>query len=130
GRIVNRRAVGNDHENPALLGALDEAVVRPQQRFAVDVLLEDAFAQHQAEGLSRAPPGRLPRLVGYWPQGIQSSRIGRLPGIDPGLARLATLPHTGGEAEDLDLHAATLERARQDVAGHRGDRDRPAAHRA
>ena len=39
----------------------------------------------------------------------------------PGLAALAALPGAGGEAEDLDLHAATLQRAREDVGADRGD---------
>jgi hypothetical protein len=46
------------------------------------------------------------------------------------LARLPALPGLGGEAEDLDLDAAALQRAGEDVGAGRGDRDRPAAHRA
>ena len=49
GRIVDRRAVRNDHQDPPLLGPGDQPVVRPQQRLAVDILLEQPLAHHQAE---------------------------------------------------------------------------------
>src|SRR3546814_20586915 len=61
--VVDRRAVGDHHQDAALLGARDQAAVRPQQRLAVDVLLQDALAQHQAEVLAGAPPGRVGGLV-------------------------------------------------------------------
>src|SRR3954451_6418448 len=47
--IVNRRAVGNHHQDAPLLGTSEQALVRPIQRLAVDVLLQQAFAHHQAE---------------------------------------------------------------------------------
>jgi hypothetical protein len=37
--------------------------MRPDQRLAVDVLLEDALAQHQPEAAPGAPPGRVGRFV-------------------------------------------------------------------
>jgi hypothetical protein len=43
---------------------------------------------------------------------------------------LTALPGARGEAEDFDLHAATFQRARQNIGRHRSDGDRPAAHRA
>ena len=129
-RIVDRRAVGDHHQDAALLGPAEQAVMRPQQRLAVDVLLEDALAQHQAEVLAGAPPRRVGRLVDDVAQIVEPAGIGRLAGGDPALARLAALPRPRGEAEDLDLDAAALQRARQDVGAHRGDGDRPAAHRA
>jgi len=45
-------------------------------------------------------------------------------------ARLPALPRAGGEAENLDLDAAALQRARQNVGAGRGHRDRTTAHRA
>jgi hypothetical protein len=61
-RIVDRRAVGDHHQDAALLGAGAQAFVRPDQRLAVDVLLEDALAQHQPEATPRAPPRVLASL--------------------------------------------------------------------
>src|SRR5665213_4273324 len=57
--VVDRRAVGNHHQDLALLGAPEQPLVRPVQRFAVDVLLEQTLAHHQPEILSRAPPRRV-----------------------------------------------------------------------
>jgi hypothetical protein len=129
-RIVDRRAVGDHHHDLALFGARQQAVVRPQQRLAVDVLLEDALAQHQAEVLAGAPPRRVGRLVDDVAQVVEAARVGRLAGAEPLLAALAALPGARREAQDLDLDAAALERAGQDVGAHRRHRDRPAAHRA
>ena len=65
-----------------------------------------------------------------WRRSLSRPGIRRLAGREPVLARLPALPGARGEAEDLDLDAAALERARQDVGAGRRDRDRPAAHRA
>src|SRR6478735_1334727 len=56
----------------------------------------------------------------------------RRPGCGGGpiLAALPALPRPRGEAENLGLHAAAFERAREDVGADRGDADRAAAHRA
>ena len=107
-----------------------QALVRPVERLAVDVLLEQALAHHQAEVLARAPPRRVGRLVDDVAQIVEPAGIGRLAGGEPMLARLPALPGARGEAEDLDLDAAALERARQDVGAGRRHRDRAAAHRA
>ncbi len=104
--------------------------MRPVERLAVDVFLEQAFAHHQAEILARAPPRRIGGFVDDVAQVVEAAGIGRLAGGEPMLARLAALPGPRGEAEDLDLDAAALERARQDVGAGGGDRDRAAAHRA
>ena len=130
GRIVDRRAVGDHHQDAALLGPAEQALVRPVERLAVDVLLQQALAHHQAEILARAPPGRVGGLVDDVAQVVEAAGIGGLAGLQPGLARLAALPGARGEAEDLDLDAAALERAGEDVGAGRRDRDRPAAHRA
>src|SRR5690242_11148900 len=55
--IINRRSVRYHHQDPALLSACQQALMGPVERFAVDVLLEQTFAHHQAEILARAPPG-------------------------------------------------------------------------
>jgi hypothetical protein len=46
------------------------------------------------------------------------------------LADLPALPGTGGEAENFDLDAATLQRAGENVGAGGGHRDRSAAHGA
>ena len=75
-------------------------------------------------------PGRVGGLVDDVAEVVEPAGIGRLAGLQPRLARLAALPGARGEAEDLDLDAAALERAGEDVGAGRGDRDRAAAHRA
>src|SRR5450631_717406 len=97
--------------------------MRPIERLAVDVFLEQALAHHQAEILARAPPRRIGRLVDDVAQIVEPAGIGRLAGGEPLLARLPALPGARGEAEDLDLDAAALERACQDVGAGSGDRN-------
>ena len=104
--------------------------MRPVERLAVDVLLEQPLAHHQREVAPHAPPGRIGRLVDDVAEVVQPARVRGLAGPQPFLARLPALPGAGGEAEDLDLHAAALERPRQDVGAGRRHRDRTAAHRA
>ena len=86
-------------------------LVRPHQRLAVDILLQQALAHHQAEILARAPPGRVGGLVDDVAQVVEAAGRRRLAGLQPFLARLAALPGAGGEAEDLDLDAAALQGA-------------------
>src|ERR1700722_14063357 len=57
--IVDRRAVGNHHQDLALLGTAEQALVRPVQRLAIDIFLEQALAHHQPEILPRAAPWRV-----------------------------------------------------------------------
>uniref|UniRef100_A0A0N5A5N4 LigA n=1 Tax=Parastrongyloides trichosuri TaxID=131310 RepID=A0A0N5A5N4_PARTI len=130
GRIIDRRAVRDDHHDLPRLGPGQQAVVRPFQRLAVDVFLQQALAHHQAQVLLGPAPRRIGALVDDVAQVVQAARIGRLAGADPGLARLAALPGAGGEAQDLDLDAAPLQRPRQDVGADRRDHDRAPAHRA
>src|SRR5262249_58207549 len=82
------------------------------------------------EILACATPGRIGRLVDDVAQIVEPPRIGRLARRQPRLARLPTLPGPRGKAENLDLDAAALQRAREDVRACGGDGDRPAAHRA
>src|SRR5262245_3842588 len=49
--------------------------------------------------------------------------------IQPSLASMAALPRAGGEAENLDLDAAALERARKDIGAAGRHHDRAPAHR-
>src|SRR3569833_2944895 len=49
GRIVDRRAVRDHHQDAPLLGPPDQPVVSPAQGLAVDILLEQPLAHHQAE---------------------------------------------------------------------------------
>src|SRR5580693_1313867 len=103
--------------------------MRPDQGLTVDVLLEDAFAQHQSEAAPGAPPGGVGRFVDDVAKIVEPPRVGRLAGGNPALARLPALPRARRKAEDLDLDAATLQGAREDVGAHRRDGYRPAAHR-
>src|SRR5256885_14909858 len=108
-RIINRGAVGDDHKDATLLAALAQPVVRPDQRLAVDVLLEDALAQHQPEAAPGAAPGGVGGFVDDVAQIVEAPRVGRLAGGDPALARLPAFPGACRKAEDLDLDAAAFE---------------------
>ena len=123
GGIVHRRAVGNHHQDAPLLGAGEQALVRPIHRLAVNILLQQALAHHQPEVAARAPPWRVGRLVDDVAQVVEAPRRLRLARLQPRLAGLAALPGAGGEAQNLHLHAATLQRARQNVGagGRHGD---------
>src|SRR6185503_9109524 len=118
------------HQDLALLGAREQALVRPIERFAVDVFLEQSLAHHQAEILARATPWRVGRLVDDVAQIVEPAGVRRLAAREPGLARLPALPGTRREAENLHLYAAALQCARQNIGAGRRNGDRPAAHRA
>ncbi len=112
-------------------GRAQQALVRPQQRLAVDVLLQQPLAQHQAEVLARAPPGRVGRLVDDVAQVVEAARdCAACPrratarGYCPPFQARVVKPRIS------TFTRAALQRARQDVGAHRGDGDRPAAHRA
>ena len=100
----------------------------PQQGFAVDVFLQKALAHHQAEVAPCPAPGRIRGLVDDVAQVVEPAGCRRLARTDPALPRLAAFPGLGGEAEDLDLHAATLQRARQNVGTSGGNGNRTPAH--
>ena len=129
-RVVDRRAVGDHHQDAPRLGPPGQPAVRPFQRLAVDVLLEQPLLHHQPEVRPRPPPRRVGGLVDDVAQVVQPAGQRRAVRGEPGLAALPALPGPGGEAEDLDLDLAALERAGQHVGRDRRDRDRPAAHRA
>jgi hypothetical protein len=128
--VIDRRAVGDHHQDAAVFGAGENAAVRPEQRLAVDVFLEQALAHHQAQVLARAAPGFVGLLVNNVAQVVETARMSRLATGQPGLARLAALPRAGGEAEHFGLDPAAFQRARQNVGADRRDRDRTPAHRA
>ncbi len=128
--VVDRRAIRDHHQNAALLGPGDQARVRPGQRLAVDVLLQQPLAHHQRERALGAAHRRVGLLVDDVAEIVQAAGAARLAGRQPLLARLPAFPGPRREAEDFDLDAAALERARQDIGAARRHHDRPAAHGA
>src|SRR5471030_681919 len=103
--------------------------MRPVERFAVDVFFQQPLAHHQAKVFARPPPWSVGALVDEMAQIVEAAGGWRLAGLQPGFARLSALPGAGGEAENLHLDAAALERARQNIGAGRRDRDRASAHR-
>ena len=110
--------------------ASQKAMVRPQQRFPVDVLLEDALAQHQAQALPGAPPRLVGPLVDDVPEVVETPGVRRLALRQPQLPRLAPFPGPRREAENLDLDSAALQGAGEDVGARRRDADGTPAHGA
>ena len=104
--------------------------MRPEQGLAVDILLQEALAHHQAEVAAGAAVGLVGALVDDVAEVVEAAGAGGAAGGQPRLAALPALPAAGGEAEDLGLNAAALEGAGEDVGADRGDGDRAAAHRA
>src|SRR5262245_13342084 len=102
----------------------------PGERLAVDILLEQALAHHQPEIATRPAPGSVSGLVHDMAQVVEPSGKRGLQRVQPGLARMAALPRPGGEAENLDLDTAALERARKDIGAAGCHHDRAAPHRA
>ncbi|MND69967.1 hypothetical protein D3C80_614630 [compost metagenome] len=130
GRIVDRRTIRDHHQDLALFRPVDQPVMRPHQRFAVDVFLEQALAHHQAEIAARTAPRSIRRLVDDMAQVVEAAGRSRLAAGKPVLAALTTLPRLRREAEDLDLDAAALQRTRQNIGAGRRHCDRPPTHRA
>src|SRR5207302_9292196 len=62
-RVVDRGTVGYHHHDLSLLRPTDHPLVGPHQRFAVNVLLEQALAHHQAEAASCTTPWFVCRFV-------------------------------------------------------------------
>ena len=56
-------------------------LMRPVERLAVDVLLQQALAHHQPEILARPPPRGVGGLVDDVAQVVEAARIGRLAGL-------------------------------------------------
>ena len=130
GAVIDRGAVGDHHQDAAMFRASEQAAIGPHQRFAVDIFLQQPFAQHQAEVFARAAPGGVGGFVDDVAQIVQAAGVARLAFGDPAFAGLTAFPGAGGEAEHLGLHRAAFQGAGEDVAAHGGHRDRPAAHGA
>ena len=62
-RVIDGQTVGNDHQQLALLGASHDAIVRPDERLAVDILLQQVLSHHQAKIALRPAPGVIGALV-------------------------------------------------------------------
>ncbi len=129
GAVIDRRAVADHHQDLARLGPARHAPVRPFQRLAVDVFLQQALFHHQPKVGPCPPPGRVGALVDDVAQIIQASGLLFAPRVQPGLAALAALPSLCCKTQNLDLDAAPLKRTRQNVGADRRNRDRPPAHR-
>ena len=127
-RIIDWGAIRNHHEDSALFAARQQPLVDPVERLAVDILLEKSLTHHQPEIFARAPPRRISGLVDDMAKIVQAARIGRFAGGEPSLARLSALPGARGEAQDLNLHTAALERAGQNIGTGCCHRDRTSPH--
>ena len=129
-RLVHRRAVRHDDQNPPRLRALQQAGVRPQQGLAVDVLLEHLVVEKQPERDARAAPRHVGALDDDVLEGVEPAGLLGIAVRRPFARRLAAVPFARGESQHLALHAAALEHAREDLDRQRGDQHRPAAHRS
>ena len=106
------------------------AAMRPFQSFAVDVLFEQPFFHHQAEIWPSAAPGGIGAFVNDMAQIIETARTLRPALREPFLTALPAFPGTGGEAQNLYLHATALQGAGQHVSADGSNGDGATAHRA
>ena len=83
GGVVHRQAVGDHHQHLALFRAHHDAVVRPDERLAVDVLLQHFLAHHQPEVLAGAVPGVVGGLVDNVAQVVKAPGMGGFALGDP-----------------------------------------------
>ena len=104
--------------------------MRPRQRFAIDVFLEQTLTHHQSEIAARTAPRGISGLVDDMTQVVQPAGRCRLSGSEPRFAGLAALPRLGGEAKDLDLHTTAFQGSGKDVGAGRGHCYRTSAHGA
>src|SRR5690606_38177266 len=114
------RAVADHHQDAPLLGTVDDALVRPHQRLAVDILLEQPLAHHQPQRLARAAIGLVGGFVDDVAKIVETAGVRGAARGEPILAALPALPRPRREAEDFGLHTAAFERAREDVGADRG----------
>src|SRR3546814_11854324 len=68
-----------------------DLVVRPHQRFAVDILLQQPLAHHQPQRTARAAIGLVGGLVDDMAQVVEAAGARRTPGGEPVLAALSAL---------------------------------------
>ena len=73
--VIDRRTVGNHHQDTALFGPRQQAVMRPNQSLAVNVFLQQALAHHQAKIFARAPPWRIGTFIDDMAQIIEAARM-------------------------------------------------------
>src|SRR3546814_7582216 len=102
--------------------------MRPEERLAIDVFLEQPFAHHQAEIASRPTPGFVSLLVDDMAQVIQPARMGRAACGHPVFPRLSPFPGTCRETEYFCLDATAFQGARQYFGTDGGAADGPGAH--
>ena len=113
------------------LGPPQQPRMRPEQRFAVDVLLEQRVIEHHARSAClQRRQGRVGGLVHDVEQIGEAARIGGRPSAIHCARALPPRQLTGREAENLRLHAAALQHAAQDLGARRCHGDRRAAHRS
>src|SRR5438309_1995510 len=91
-RVVHRSAIRNHHEDAPLLGPGNQSIMRPEQGLAVDILLEQPLAHHEAEVSSRVPVRFVRALVDNVPEVIQPAGIWRPSRTEPGFTALPALP--------------------------------------
>src|SRR3546814_18762868 len=97
--------------------------MRPEERLAIDVFLEQPFAHHQAEIASRPTPGFVSLLVDDMAQVIQPARMGRADFGQPVFPRLSPFPGTCRETESFCLDASAFQGERKYIASDGGDVD-------
>src|SRR3546814_9864094 len=89
--------------------------MRPEERLAIDVFLEQPFAHHQAEIASRPTPGFVSLLVDDMAQVIQPARMGRAACGQPVFPRLSPFPGSCRETEYFGFYATAFPGGRQYV---------------
>ena len=104
--------------------------MRPFEGFAVDIFFEQPFFHHQPKIGPGAAPRGICAFVDYVAQIIKAPWTLRAAFCEPFFTALPAFPRTGGKAQNLYLHAATLQGAGQHIGADGRDRDRATAHRA
>src|SRR6185503_13343155 len=99
--IVDRSAVGDHHQDPPLLRTGHQTLVRPQESLAVDILLEETFAHHEAEIAAGVAVRLVSALVDDVPEVVEPARVRRTPRSKPCFAALPAFPGAGREPEDF-----------------------------
>ena len=128
--VIDRRAVRDHHQDTPLLRAAEQAAMRPGQRLAVDVLLQQPLAHHQREVAACTAPGRVGGFVDDVAKIVQTAWRWRFAIGQPLLARLPAFPGSCRETQNLNLHAAALQGAGEDLGTAGRDHDRTPTHRS
>src|SRR3546814_11145262 len=101
--------------------------MRPEERLAIDVFLEQPFAHHQAEIASRPTPGFVSLLVDDMAQVIQPARMGRAACGHPVFPPLSPYPGACRDTRYFAFNATTFKVARHHVGPGGVTADGPAA---